>query len=440
MAKEPSLGAGTLLVVGGRPDTVRKAAALGIDVVLLQHHDHLVREVEQMARAVFVADYTNWKTIQPVLTMAHEVFGFTKAITLTEPGLEPTGRINDLFGLGGTSYSTAHLLKDKLAMRRHLASLGGAAAAVSVAAAEVVDEEAIRAFGAEYGYPIVVKPADITASLGVHKVDSPDRIPAVWRRIEELRARTNLPWGSFFTVGPHVVEQYIEGPEYSVEAFSFAGRHVVVAITEKLTDPNGFIELGHAQPARVDVDAARRIEECAATLLDAVGLRDGASHTEVKLTADGPKIIESHNRIGGDRIVDLLEAAYGIDFELLTVGVPFGLCEPLSARPPLIRAAATRFIGGRPGTVTAVEGADAVRDHPDVLALDITVSPGTVIDTGSNWGRCGQVIAVGEDTGSAVRLCEQMIDAVTIRMDQAEKPTESAGDADEEQEEGKVLL
>ncbi|HEY5836769.1 ATP-grasp domain-containing protein [Streptomyces sp.] len=426
--------------MGGRPDTVRKAAALGIDVVLVQHHDHLVPEVSEWARAVFVADYTDWEAVQPVLAKAHGEYGFTKAITLTEPGLEPVGRINDLFGLGGTSYRTAHLLKDKLAMRRHLTGLGGAAAAVSVAAAEAADEDAIRAFGAEHGFPIVVKPADITASLGVHKVDSADQIPAVWRRIEELRARTDLPWGSFFTVGPHVVEQYIEGPEYSVEAFSFAGRHVVVAITEKLTDPNGFIELGHAQPARLDPDAARRVEECAVTLLDAVGLRDGASHTEVKLTADGPKIIEGHNRIGGDRIVDLLEAAYGVDFELLTVGVPFGLCEPLPARPPLIRAAATRFLGGRPGTVTAVEGDDTVREHAGVLALDITVAPGTVVDPGSNWGRCGQVIAVGEDTGSAVRLCEEMIDAITIRIDPVAEPSAGpAGDTGEEQGEGEVV-
>lgn len=405
---------GTLLVVGGRPDTVRKAVGLGLDVVLIQHRDHFAAETAALARAVIIADYTDWETIEPLVVAAHKSFGFTRAITLTEPGLEPTGRINDLFGLGLNSYEVARLLKDKLAMRERLASVGGAAARISAAATEAVDEQSLHAFGAAHGYPFIVKPADVTASVGVHKVDSPAQVPAVWAEVESLRARTDLLWGAFFTIGAHIVEEYLEGPEYSVEAYSFDGRHVVVAITEKLTTGSGFVELGHAQPARVHDTTA--LVETTTTFLDAVGLRHGPSHTEIKLTPAGPKIIEGHNRIGGDRIVDLLELSYGVDFETLVVGVPFGLVPPLAEPPPLRTASATRFLTAPPGVVVAVEGADEVRAQPDVVALDVTVKPGSVVRTGSNWDRCGQVIAIGPDTDAAVARCAELADQITIHV------------------------
>src|SRR5215470_6158940 len=111
----PADGSRTLLVVGGRLDTVRKARGLGLDVVLIQHRDHFVAESVQLAKAVIVADYTDWERVRPLLVAAHEVYRFSKVVTLTEPGLEPAGRINDLFGLGQNPFQVAHLLKDKLA-------------------------------------------------------------------------------------------------------------------------------------------------------------------------------------------------------------------------------------------------------------------------------------------------------------------------------------
>jgi len=413
MAAESGGPAGTLLVIGGRIDTVHKAVDLGLDVVLVQHRDQFVPESAQLARAVIIADYTDWDTVEPLLVAAHQAYGFTAAVSLTEPGLGPATRVNDLLGLRGNSYEVSRLLKDKLAMRKHLAALGGLIAAASVAAEEATDEKSLLVFGQQHGYPLIVKPSNVTASLGVHRVDGPEDILGVWRQVEELRERTDLQWGGFFDVGPHIVEEYIDGPEYSIEAFSFDGRHVVVAVTEKLT--SGFVELGHAQPARIDERAEAVLIGCTTMFLDAIGQTHGASHTEIKLTVNGPKIIEGHNRIGGDRIVDLLEAAYGVDFELLTVGVPFGLTEPLAQRPPLVRAAATRFLLGEPGEVIEVAGADAVREHPDVLALDVTVEPGSVIRPGSNWDRCGQVIAVGVDTDSVLSLCAELTERISIR-------------------------
>jgi len=425
MTAEEAKPTGALLVVGGRPDTVRKAAELGIDVVLLQHRDHFVPATAALAKAVIIADYTDWAQVRPLVEAAHEAYGFTAAVSLTEPGLEPTGRAVDLLGLRGNPYEVSLLNKDKAAMRRRLASLGGKAAALSVAAADAVDADSLRAFGREHGYPFVVKPTNITASLGIHRVDTEEEIPAVWAAVEELTG-SPFAWGAFFELGPHLVEQWVDGPEFSVEAFSFDGRHVVVAVTEKTTAP-GFVELGHTQPARITAADETVLVDATVTFLDAIGQRHGASHTEIKLGQDGPKVIEGHNRIGGDRIVDLLEAAYGVDFELLTVGVPFGLCEPLPDRPALRQAAATRFLLAEPGEVVAVEGVEEARAQPGVLAVDVAVRVGDTVRAGSNWDRCGQVLAVGPDADAAAALCERLVDGITIRTRPADRAADGGG-------------
>ncbi len=390
----------TVLIIGGRIQTLRKAVDLGLRVVLIQHKEHFVPEAAKLAHAVLIADYTDWEITRPLVEAAHRVYGFTRVVSITEPGLVPAGKVSDLLGLGGTTERTAELLRDKLAMRHHLAAHPDPAVrASSVAAAPVTDAASILAFGETHGYPFIVKPADATASLGVVKVDSAAQVAEVWAGIEALRGRDDLLWGDFFTIDSYLMEQYIEGPEYSVETFSFAGDHVVIAITEKLTREEGFVELGHALPARLAPAVEQQVVDAVAGMLDALGLTDGPSHTEIRISPTGPKVIESHNRMGGDRIFDLIEAGYGINLEQWTVAWPFRLIEHPAQRPVPNRSAATRFLVAEPGTVTEVRGVAEATADPDTLDIDVTAAVGaTVNPLSGNWDRVGQVLATGRDT------------------------------------------
>jgi biotin carboxylase len=405
-----------LLIVGGRIQTQRKAVELGVRFVLIQHKEHFVPESVELAEAVLIADYTDWDTVRPLVEAAHKVYGFTRVVSITEPGLVPAARISDLLNLGGTSERTAELIRDKLAMRRHLAAHGSPeAVAASVAAAEINGPNDLWSFGEAHGYPFVLKPADATASLGIVRVDSPEQAEDAWAEAEALRARTDLQWGSFFTIDRFLAEEFIEGPEYSVEAFSFAGRHVVLAITEKLTGTDAFVELGHALPARLDPAVEQEVVDCVGSFLDAVELKDGATHTELRITPKGPKIIESHNRMGGDRIFDLLDAAYGINLEQWTVAWQFRLIEPLTERPIPRCSAATRFLSAEPGLVTDVRGVDEALAEAGTLDVELTVRPGrTVPPLQGNWDRVGQVLATAATTEAAVATAERLSRSVTV--------------------------
>lgn len=399
----------TLLLVGALDDWVVKAKNFGLNVLLLQHPDKVTDKQRQLADVLEVVDYTAWDQVEPVVRELYEKYGFSAATSLTEPGLEPAGRINDMFGLGGTGYEVTRLIRDKLAMRQYLAERDPDA----VGAASLVDRADLDAFAAKYGYPFIVKPNDATASIGVFKVDGPAELARVWAEVEGLRGTRTDRISNMYVLQDFLMEEYIDGPEFSVESFSFAGRHVLVTITEKFTEDGHFAELGHALPARLDEGTWDQVRACLTRFLDLVGFRDGVCHTEVKLSSRGPRIIESHNRNGGDGIADLVRGAYGIDFFELAIGWPFGLVDELPDRPVAHAGASSRFIVGEPGRVESIDGVEQARAQDGVLAVRISAKPGdTVRPVRDNWDRLGLVAATGSDTTAAIQRGADLIEEV----------------------------
>ncbi len=165
-------------------------------------------------------------------------------------------------------------------------------------------------------YPVIVKPTDRSGSLGIAKVTNED----------ELReAITNAVAQSFEHVA--LVEQFIEGREISVEFISYGGKHYPLQITDKLTTgaPH-FVELAHHQPADLTEDQYRYIYALTERALDALGVTNGASHSEYKITTDGDVyVMEIGARMGGDFIgSDLVRLSTGYDFVQGVIQVALG--------------------------------------------------------------------------------------------------------------------
>ncbi len=395
-----------LLVVPGL-ELLRKARALELRVVAVDMVCEFERYLADLVEAAILVDYREWSVLRPLVVAAHEVFGFRAVLSNNEAGLETAGRIVESLGLGGSAFSVHHRLRDKWAMRQQLsvANAGG------ITAAPVDDLSKLADFGRSHGYPMIVKPVDASSSLGVVRIDGPDDLGAAWERLMRLRGSTEH---DLLPIGRLMVEQYIDGPEYSVEAFSFSGRHVVVAVTETETLP-GFVEVGHALPARLDpvIDAA--VVEVVTGFLDLMGVEDGPSHTEVRISDGTPCIIESHTRTGGDRIGDLVFRAYGIDLEKYTLAWAAGTWSPLMQRPEPHGAAAVRFIVGEPGTVTEIRGVSEAAAVKGVFEVSVDVKVGDVVRplrTGRD--RVGRVLSVGADTDEALARCQRAASLISV--------------------------
>ncbi|MDY2729776.1 MAG: ATP-grasp domain-containing protein [Clostridium sp.] len=176
-------------------------------------------------------------------------------------------------------------------------------------------------------YPVIIKPTDRSGSRGINKIFSFDEMQgAVDAAIDVSFSKKAL------------IEEFAEGREFSIEYISQNGKHNFLAVTEKFTTgaPH-FIETGHMQPARITKEQEDHIKEIIPRALDALGIKNSASHSELKIDSNGNiKIIEIGARMGGDCIgSDLVKISTGYDFVSMVIDVAMGkklemkkVCEP----------------------------------------------------------------------------------------------------------------
>lgn len=292
---------------------------------------------------------------------------------------------------------------DKSLMRRILEQHG--IPSCKYAFAKSADEiiSAIR----HIGTPCIVKPVDGEASRGVTKVDTAADIEMALSRVGAAQIEQGV-----------IVEEFLVGNEYSVEAISIGPRHHVVAVTAKFKDEQTFVERGHLVPAPIEPAAQEAIEEYVGRVLDVMGFHDCPSHTELMLTADGPRIIEAHNRIGGDRIMDLTHHATGIDMYDLVARQSVG--EDVSPLLPdaicRVQYAAIWYADPSiPAThkLIDVRGVDHVRALPYIKTLELLKQPGSRgAIMSSSFDRSGLAIAVGDTNEQAVGRARDAIRAL----------------------------
>ncbi|WP_327306700.1 ATP-grasp domain-containing protein [Streptomyces sp. NBC_01298] len=232
------------------------------------------------------------------------------------------------------------------------------------------------------GFPCVVKPIDGTGSSGV-------RFLAGRPEAERYAQETEFS-------GPLLVEEFLAGAEYSVEAMSDGEGHRILAITEKMTTgaPH-FVETGHTLPVGLTAADEAAVTDLVTAMLDAVGYRYGPSHTEIMITTDGPRLIESHGRPGGDRISDMLVLALGEDVFAQTMAAVFGM--PVPAEPAHRRVAGIRYVTFD-GAVPMLELSTAlVASLPGVEEVHIAVPAGQLPPRISESGdRHAFVVAVAD--------------------------------------------
>lgn len=187
----------------------------------------------------------------------------------------------------------------------------------------------------EIGLPVVVKPLCGTGSIGVRLCES---FQAVSLHAAGLLRKKRNERGQPL---PRriLIEENVAGPEYSVETFGLQ----VVGITRKLLGPlPHFVEVGHDYPAALPSVVEAAIHSTVLCTLRALNLGWGPAHIELRLTSDGPKIIEVNARLAGGYIPELVRLASGLDLISATIALAAGKQPSLERR--LDRSASIRFI------------------------------------------------------------------------------------------------
>ena len=217
----------------------------------------------------------------------------------SEVSLHVLGRINDELGLHGIGQAVAIQATNKEKMRRAFEG-GGAPSPKSFGA--TTENEALHAAD-NLRWPVIIKPSRNSGSRGIARLDRQDDrvafLAAFHRAVKESRDR-----GA-------VVEEFVEGPEFSVEILVWSGKPHVLAVTDKVTTgaPN-FVETGHSQPSRFGESDLKQVEEAAIRGVKALGIDWSAAHAEVRLSARGAFLMEIGARLGGGFYYDRTGAAF----------------------------------------------------------------------------------------------------------------------------------
>lgn len=297
----------------------------------------------------------------------------------------------------------ALLATNKDAMRLRLKSKG-----VPIPKFEVVHNlnefnKAVSEFGREF----IIKPADNSGGRGINLVKDPKDAEAAYQY--SYQCSNN---------GTVLIEEYMRGHEVSVESITQLGKTSIIAITDKLTTEEPyFVEIGHTIQSSLSFDMKEKIKDIAIKTINAVGVVNGPSHTEIKITEDGPKVVEIGARLGGGNITsDLVPLATGID--MLELSIKLAMGEGIYIDEPRQFFASLRHKIGPVGRIKAIGGVDEAMNSLGVERVEILKNMGDVINTLKSCDdRVAFVIATGHTANEAICNAELACSKIMIDIE-----------------------
>lgn len=180
----------------------------------------------------------------------------------------------------------------------------------------------IKEINDSYIYPLILKPRDSSGSRGI-----------IFCQTEQEANNGLAEAFSFSKKNTILIEEFIDGKEYSVEALHFNNQVEILQITEKITTPHPYnVELGHIQPTDLSEEEYLKIGELVDNIGIALKFQNCASHTELKINSKGIFVIETSPRLGGDFITSkLVPLSTGIDMEKALIAISLGMVPDINS-------------------------------------------------------------------------------------------------------------
>ena len=293
----------------------------------------------------------------------------------TDKPLVMMARVAKELNLPFYSVETAQWSTDKFQMKERF-ELGGVPHAQGRLISKVEEAEGLI-------FPVIVKPRDNSGSRGVKLCRDKNELQI---SIDEALENSKLD-----TV---LVEEFIEGPEYSIESLHHDGKSEVIQFTEKKTTEFPYnVELGHIQPANISDENKQKIREIISKIGKALNFENCPSHTELKINDRGIFVIETSPRLGGDYITSTLtplSTRVNLEDELLKIS----LGEEINPSPKAVQYSGVRFFAFEEGSVIKhVPNEDFVKGWPHVVDFSFNLKEGDKVNRiTSSLNRYGHLI------------------------------------------------
>lgn len=387
------LGAGPLQI-----PAIQKAKELGYQIISVDYDEHApgfaLADVKLLVSTLDQeAVLREAQRLQPDVVITSTSDGPVRTAAYVN---EKLGKRPDL------SYENAQCATIKSKMRDRLKECGVSIPKYFAAADFDAFKKAVEALHEH----CIVKPADNAGSRGVVLLDPGERNSSLLYEYSKGNSRN----------GTVMVEEVMEGPEVSVEALVIEGEPHIITVTDKyITPPPYFVEMAHCEPSILDSKVIEEIKTVAAQAIKAIGIENAPAHVEIKVTKDGPKIVELAARLGGDFITSrLVPLSTGID--LVGASVLLATGEKPDLTPKRQQGAAIHFIHAeKEGILSEIIVPEMEKEGVEEIAL--YKEPGEKVNgTRSSNDRLGHVITTGATAQEAKALGEKILARIKVRV------------------------
>lgn len=381
---------------------IQKAVEMGLEVIAVDMNPDAVgfkvpgvfREVISTIDIDAIVEAAKKHKIDGIMTLA------------TDMPMRSVAAVAKEMGLNGIDAETALKATNKAEMRKALQDAQIPIPKFFKVSNENEYMEAVKHFNV----PFIVKPADSSGSRGIFEVKDITN-----EKVIKEAYRYCQPYSR---VGDVVVEEYMQGPEVSVETISIDGVCHVIQVTDKLTTgaPH-YVEMGHSQPTQLSKEVSDKIADVAKAANKAIGIVNGPSHTEIIVTSEGPKIVEIGARLGGDNInTHLVPLSTGINIVECCIKIALG--EKPDIKPKWNKGAAIRYFDQHAGVIKSIDGIEEAKKIKGVQQISIVHGAGEEIsEVTSSGARMGFVIAQDVDVNYAIDDCQKALEIINIEIE-----------------------
>ncbi len=376
---------------------IKKAKEMGIYVIAADGDPNAVG-LKYADKAIVV----NITSEKDVLKVAREEKIDGVIHPCSEVSMNVMGRLNDELGLSGITKEQAIRATNKHLMREAF-EMGGAPSPKSILTENA--EDAWMHLQNDFSTDGILKPSRNSGSRGIAKVsrdmDKADFVKAYDIAFNESRDKSVL------------LEQFIEGPEFSIEIIVWNGKVNVLTVTDKKTTGTPhFVELGHNQPSCYSAEEVEILKAAAVSGVKALGVNNCACHAEAKLMDGKAYLMEIGARLGGDFIsTELTHLSTGIDMVAAAINVALGIEPDLNPKEEP-KGVCIRYFCPKPGKLVSVGNTEILKD-PRVYLWEIYHKAGDVIpEVTSSLCRSGHVIVTESSPQKAIALADRMVNEV----------------------------
>ncbi|MEU5421493.1 ATP-grasp domain-containing protein [Streptomyces sp. NPDC020667] len=392
-----------------------EARALGFELVVASYDrddrripDPLREHIDELV----VVDTNDEPALYDRVAELHRERPFAGIVPGFEFYVGTAARLAGRLGLRGLPVADVEALRDKAVMRDRARAAGLRVPRY----AEASDAAGLDAAAAHVGFPAVLKPTRSAGSVHVTRVENARELHRAydWIRTDP---RTDLGRG---LDGPVLLEEYVAGPEVSVEGYVLDGQVVIVSVTSKLLGAEPyFVELGMIVQHELEPPVRAAVEAYVTDVCRALGVTLGPFHCELRLPEGDPVLIETGARLAGHSIPQLVELVTGVSLARVMLASYAGL-DPAELgvfSAPRAKCAAVRCFVAEEGVraFNGLVGLEELTASDDVLDVSLYYEHGAEVPPAEDFrSLLGHVIFQAESYSEALARWEAIGDLVRL--------------------------